>query len=94
SKNIRKLITKLVGSKKEGVSIYDPALGTASLLLGINRAALKENKYYGQEINTQVIKIAIMNAIINDVADDKFEFKNANTLANNWEFGKADIVVS
>ena len=94
SKNIRKLITKLVGSKKEGVSIYDPALGTASLLLGINRAALKENKYYGQEINTQVIKIAIMNAIINDVADDKFEFKNANTLADNWEFGKADIVVS
>ena len=94
SKNIRKLITKLVGSKKEGASIYDPALGTASLLLGINRAALKENKYYGQEINTQVIKIAIMNAIINDVADDKFEFKNANTLANNWEFGKADIVVS
>lgn len=94
SKNIRKLITKLVGSKKEGVSIYDPALGTASLLLGINQDALKENRYYGQDISTQAIKTAIMNAIVNDVDDDKFEFKNENTLANNWEFGKVDIVVS
>ena len=88
------MITKLVGSKKEGVSIYDPALGTASLLLGINQDALKENRYYGQDISTQAIKTAIMNAIVNDVDDDKFEFKNENTLANNWEFGKVDIVVS
>lgn len=92
SKNIRKLITKLVGSKKEGVSIYDPALGTASLLLGINQAALKENRYYGQDISTQAVKTAIMNAIVNDIAEDKFEFKNENTLANNWEFGKVDKI--
>ena len=92
--SINKLMVKLVGSFKENITVYDPAVGTANLLLNVDSENFEKNKYYGQDINKFVLEIAKMNAILQDINSKNIELRLGDSLNSNWNFGKADVVVA
>lgn len=92
--SINELIVKLAGSFKGNITVYDPAVGTANLLLNIDSENFEKNKYYGQDINKFVLEIAKMNAILQDINSKNIELRLGDSLNSNWNFGKADVVVA
>lgn len=92
--SINELIVKLAGSFKGNITVYDPAVGTANLLLNIDSEDFEKNKYYGQDINKFVLEIAKMNAILQDINSKNIELRLGDSLNSNWNFGKADVVVA
>ncbi len=48
----------------EALSIYDPAMGTAGLLVIAQKTLKKKAQFYGQEFNSTSWKIALINALI------------------------------
>lgn len=92
--SINKLMVKLVGSFKGNITVYDPAVGTANLLLNVDSENFEKNKYYGQDINKFVLEIAKMNAILQDINSKNIELRLGDSLNSNWNFGKADVVVA
>ena len=92
--SINKLMVKLVDSFKENITVYDPAVGTANLLLNVDSENFEKNKYYGQDINKSVLEIAKMNAILQDINSKNIELRLGDSLNSNWNFGKADVVVA
>ena len=92
--SINKLMVKLVDSFKENITVYDPAVGTANLLLNVDSENFEKNKYYGQDINKFVLEIAKMNAILQDINSKNIELRLGDSLNSNWNFGKADVVVA
>lgn len=72
----------------ECVKIYDPCLGTASLVLYIgHKMQKKENiqpiHYYGQEINTNTFHLAIQNCILHNIPLQNLHFRNIDALTEN-----------
>ncbi|MYY21336.1 N-6 DNA methylase [Lactobacillus salivarius] len=92
--SINKLMVKLAGSFKGNITVYDPAVGTANLLLNVDSENFEKNKYYGQDINKFVLEIAKMNAILQDINGKNIELRLGDSLNSNWNFGKADVVVA
>ncbi|WP_345758021.1 N-6 DNA methylase [Ligilactobacillus salivarius] len=92
--SINKLMVKLAGSFKGNITVYDPAVGTANLLLNVDSENFEKNKYYGQDINKFVLEIAKMNAILQDMNSKNIELRLGDSLNSNWNFGKADVVVA
>lgn len=92
--SINKLMVKLAGSFKGNITVYDPAVGTANLLLNVDSENFEKNKYYGQDINKFVLEIAKMNAILQDINSKNIELRLGDSLNSNWSFGKADVVVA
>ena len=92
--SINKLMVKLAGSFKGNITVYDPAVGTANLLLNVDSENFEKNKYYGQDINKFVLEIAKMNAILQDINSKNIELRLGDSLNSNWNFGKADVVVA
>ena len=92
--SINKLMVKLAGSFKGNITVYDPAVGTANLLLNVDSENFEKNKYYGQDINKFVLEIAKMNAILQGINSKNIELRLGDSLNSNWNFGKADVVVA
>lgn len=92
--SINKLMVKLAGSFKGNITVYDPAVGTANLLLNVDSENFEKNKYYGQDINKFVLEIAKMNVILQDINSKNIELRLGDSLNSNWNFGKADVVVA
>lgn len=76
-------------------SLYDPTLGSGSLLLttasymqeaGVRGAI----KYYGQELNTTTYNLARMNLMMHGVDYNDISFRNADTLDGDWPDGVVD----
>ena len=79
----------------EGAEIYDPAVGSGSLLVNIH-SVLRDDKakYYGQDINPEACKMAAINALIGEFKLDLGR-SPADTLQDDVHEGKRyDIVVS
>ncbi|MBR4486693.1 N-6 DNA methylase, partial [bacterium] len=98
---VSKLLMKLAMYEHEtldGLTVYDPACGSGSLLLQAKRFVKNNDnieKYCGQEINLTTYNLARMNMFLNDVSYSKFEIANGDTLIDDkFKKLKFDIVVS
>ena len=72
---VSKILTKIAiagQEDKRGLSVYDPCMGSGSLLLNAKKYAKEPNyiKYYGQELNTSTYNLARMNMFLNGIVLD------------------------
>lgn len=86
---VAKLMTQIVLSGKEdmkGFSVYDPALGSGSLLLNARKYSNEPGtiQYYGQELNTSTYNLARMNMLLHSVPIGHQHLNNADTLDEDW----------
>ena len=73
-------------------SVYDPAMGSGSLLLTVEDEAKKSNQsmkmhFYGQELNTTTYNLARMNLMMHNVEYTNMTLKNADSLESDWPDG-------
>ncbi|MDR2661353.1 MAG: SAM-dependent methyltransferase, partial [Lactobacillaceae bacterium] len=76
----------------EEYSLYDPAMGSGSLLLTTasymkNAGVRGSIKYYGQELITTTYNLARMNLMMHGVEYNDINLRNADTLNNDWPDG-------
>lgn len=81
------ILTDKVNDNNEHIkSIYDPAAGSASLLLNVGRNAARPDlvKYYGQELNPSNYNLSRMNLMIHGVSYEDIDLRNGDTLDKDW----------
>ncbi|GAO99900.1 type I restriction-modification system subunit M [Fructobacillus ficulneus] len=81
--------------EKESYTLYDPAMGSGSLLLTTashmkNDGVRGAIKYYGQELITTTFNLARMNLMMHGVAFNDINLRNSDTLASDWPDGAVD----
>jgi type I restriction enzyme M protein len=85
---VSEVMAQIVATSDNIESIYDPAVGSGSLLLTVGRHltpdAQRELNYYGQEKNTATYNLARMNLLLHGVRPAKMTIRNADTLAEDW----------
>ncbi|OYS59318.1 type I restriction-modification system subunit M [Limosilactobacillus reuteri] len=86
---VSELLTRLTLINKDysdGMTVYDPAMGSASLLLQFRNFVKNKDEiiYYGQEINTSTYNLARMNMILHHVDIANQRLKNGDTLDADW----------
>lgn len=66
--------------------IYDPTMGSGSLMLNIRRFLNnpKQVHYHGQELNTTTYNLGRMNLILHGVDKERMRLKNGDTLDSDW----------
>jgi type I restriction enzyme M protein len=75
------ILAKIVTTgKKKLKSVYDPACGSASLLLRVAKEVPDVGHFYGQEMNPTTYNLARMNMILHGVHYQRFDLKNEDTL--------------
>lgn len=84
--SVSKLIAQLAMHKQKKVNkIYDPAVGSGSLLLQAKKHFdnhIIEEGFFGQEINHTTYNLARMNMFLHNINYDKFKIVLGNTLLN------------
>lgn len=87
-REVSEVLAQVVASSGPIASIYDPAVGSGSLLLTVkqhlSQQAQKELMYYGQEKNTATYNLTRMNLLLHGVRPEKMTVRNADTLAQDW----------
>lgn len=83
------LMTQIVLQGKEhqkGFSVYDPTMGSGSLLLNAKKYSHEPGtiNYFGQELNTSTYNLARMNMILHGVDVANQHLKNGDTLDADW----------
>lgn len=83
------LLTRLTLLGKDysaGMTVYDPTMGSGSLLLNFRKYTTEPERitYYGQEINTFTYKLAKMNLILHNVEQACRNLRNRDTLDEDW----------
>ena len=75
---------------KRGLSVYDPCMGSGSLLLNAKKYAKEPNyiKYYGQELNTSTYNLARMNMFLHGIDAENQKLRNGDTLDGDWPTGE------
>ncbi|WP_262316367.1 type I restriction-modification system subunit M [Lacticaseibacillus parakribbianus] len=70
----------------QGVSVYDPAMGSGSLLLNAKRYNSHPDsiQYFGQEVKTAPYNLARMNMMLHDVPVSNQHLNLGNTLGTDW----------
>lgn len=99
--NVSKLLTRLTLIGKNyagGMTVYDPAMGSGSLLLNFRKYVEYPERitYFGQEINTSTYNLARMNMILHHVDIINQNLRNSDTLDEDWpteEITNFDAVV-
>ncbi|WP_419719950.1 type I restriction-modification system subunit M [Limosilactobacillus oris] len=86
---VSELLTRLtlVGHNyPDGITVYDPAMGSGSLLLNFKKYTKQKDEiiYYGQEINTSTYNLARMNMILHHVDTANQHLRNGDTLDADW----------
>ncbi len=92
SKVLAKLVAVNVDLNQESFSIYDPTMGSGSLLLTVrdeipNGRQKGRVRFYGQELNTTTYNLARMNLMMHGVDYGNMTLRNADTLAMDWPDG-------
>ncbi|MDD7544482.1 type I restriction-modification system subunit M, partial [Actinobacillus porcinus] len=89
SKILAKLVTLDVADNQETFLVYDPTMGSGSLLLTVGNELPKSKpiKYYGQELNTTTYNLARMNLMMHGVSYKNMTLSNADTLESDWPEG-------
>ena len=83
------LMTRIVIEGKvdqRGFSIYDPTMGSGSLMLNAKKYSNFPGtiEYFGQELNTSTFNLARMNMILHSVDIGNQHLKNGDTLDADW----------
>ena len=86
---VSKILTKIAiagQENKKGLSVYDPCMGSGSLLLNAKKYSGDPEyiKYYGQELNTSTYNLAIMNMFLHGVKAENQNLRNGDTLDADW----------
>lgn len=86
---VSKIISEIVSIGQEEVTpfhIYDPAMGSGSLMLNIRQFVKNPWKvhYHGQELNTTTYNLARMNLILHNVEQSQMRLRNGDTLDEDW----------
>lgn len=75
---------------KRGLSVYDPCMGSGSLLLSAKKYAKEPGyiKYYGQELMTSTYNLARMNMFLHGIMPKYQKLRNGDTLDGDWPTGE------
>ncbi|SKA16387.1 type I restriction enzyme M protein [Pilibacter termitis] len=97
SKILAKLVTHDVVDNGEQFRLYDPTMGSGSLLLTVQKELPYGNRdgsveFYGQELNTTTYNLARMNLMMHGVNYRNMELKRADTLDTDWPFSEKNNV--
>jgi type I restriction system adenine methylase (hsdM) len=92
SKILAKLVTNDVNPLETAFTVYDPTMGSGSLLLTVRNELPGGDKagaikFYGQELNTTTYNLARMNLMMHEVAFNNMTLSNADTLESDWPDG-------
>lgn len=90
---VSKILTKIAiagQEKKKGLSVYDPCMGSGSLLLNAKKYAAEPGyiKYYGQELMTSTYNLARMNMFLHGIVPENQILRNGDTLDGDWPTGE------
>ena len=82
-------MTRIVMAGREnqkGFTVYDPTMGSGSLLLNASKYSNEPNtiRYFGQELNTSTYNLARMNMFLHEVAPENQLLRNGDTLDEDW----------
>lgn len=79
-------IAMLGKEDQEGFTVYDPTMGSGSLMLNAKKYSNHPGKisYFGQELNTSTYNLARMNMILHGVPIGQQHLHNADTLDADW----------
>src|SRR5690606_3695906 len=87
-RQVSEVMAQIVAKTTSVESIYDPAVGSGSLLLTVgkhlNEEGRKDLHYYGQEKNTATYNLTRMNLLLHGVRPEKMTVNNGDTLAQDW----------
>jgi len=75
---------------KKGLQVYDPCMGSGSLLLSCKKYSKEPDyiKYYGQELMTSTYNLARMNMFLHGVLPENQHLRNGDTLDADWPTGE------
>ncbi|MBJ8325858.1 type I restriction-modification system subunit M [Streptococcus pacificus] len=87
-RQVSEVMAQIVATNEEITSIYDPTVGSGSLLLTVKKHLSDENQkrlnYYGQEKNTATYNLTRMNLLLHGIRPEKMTIKNGDTLSYDW----------
>lgn len=91
SKILAKLVTLDVSDNDKQFRVYDPTMGSGSLLLTVRKELPSNGKrgaveFYGQELNTTTYNLARMNLMMHNVSYLNMNLKCGDTLDQDWPF--------
>lgn len=95
SQILAKLVTVDAKENDDQFRVYDPTMGSGSLLLTVQKE-LPEGKregsvdFYGQELNTTTYNLARMNLMMHGVNYRNMNLKRGDTLDTDWPFAEKD----
>ncbi len=86
---VSKIISEIVSIGQEKTApfhIYDPTMGSGSLMLNIRQFVKNSGQvhYHGQELNTTTYNLARMNLILHGVEKSQMRLRNSDTLDEDW----------
>lgn len=90
---VSKILTRIAISgqdTKKGLSVYDPCMGSGSLLLNAKHYSSEPGyiKYYGQEQMTSTYNLARMNMFLHGIVPENQHLRNGDTLDGDWPTGE------
>ena len=97
---VSELLTRIaVYGKTEINKVYDPACGSGSLLLKVEKVLGKENierGFYGQEIDLTTYNLCRINMFLHNIEFDKFSIVREDTLLSpqHWDDQPFELIVS
>lgn len=91
SQILAKLVTLNANDSNEQFRVYDPTMGSGSLLLTVQKELPHGDKqgsveFFGQELNTTTYNLARMNLMMHKVNYVNMKLKRADTLDTDWPF--------
>ena len=95
SQILAKVVTLEEKEQKGQFHVYDPTMGSGSLLLTVqkelpNGEAEGSVDFYGQELNTTAYNLARMNLMMHGVNCRNMNLRRADTLDADWPFAEKD----
>lgn len=79
-------IAMLGQENKKGLQVYDPTMGSASLMLSCKKYSTEPDyiKYYGQELIASTYNLARMNMFLHGILPENQHLRNGDTLDADW----------
>ncbi|MCP1312498.1 type I restriction-modification system subunit M [Paenibacillus tyrfis] len=95
SQVLAKIVTVDAAGTGDQFRVYDPTMGSGSLLLTVQKELPNGDEegsveFYGQELNTTTYNLARMNLMMHGVNYRNMELKRADTLDADWPFAEKD----
>ena len=99
SQVLAKIVTTEPLNGNDQFRVYDPTMGSGSLLLTVQKELPNGNEegsveFYGQELNTTTYNLARMNLMMHGVNYRNMELKRADTLDADWPFAEKNGIQS